>query len=77
MVDALILKTLVAADKVARYRHAQHAVPDNAPLDELIVQIKSDLVTLSPLLDLEPSAPARQINTEPTTRLRKLPNTAY
>ena len=51
VVDALMLKALTAAEKVARYRHAQlsavkiagelkHGPADNATLDELLERIK-------------------------------------
>jgi hypothetical protein len=59
-----MLKAMAAAEKVARYRHAQLSavklagdinakVPDVATLDELVAKIKSDLITVGPLLDLE------------------------
>jgi len=64
VVDALMLKTLAAAEKVAKYRHAQlsavrlagdinAAVTDDASLDELLVKIKAELVKLGPLIDLD------------------------
>jgi hypothetical protein len=63
-VDSLMLKALAAAEKVARYRHAQLSairlagdinarVTDNASLDELLVKIKDELTKLAPLIDLE------------------------
>jgi hypothetical protein len=63
-IDSLMQKALAAAEKVARYRHAQLSavklagdinarVPDDATLDELVAKIKSDLITIGPLLDLE------------------------
>ena len=58
VVDALMLKTLAAAEKVARYRHAQLSAVrlagdisgkmDNVSLDELLVTIKSEMVKLGP-----------------------------
>jgi hypothetical protein len=64
VVDGLMLKTLAAAEKVARYRHAQLSavrlagdinatVTDNASLDELLVKIQDELRKLGPLIDLE------------------------
>jgi hypothetical protein len=64
VVDALMLKTLAAAEKVAKYRHAQLSavrlagdinatVTDDASLDELLVKIKAELVKLGPLIDLD------------------------
>jgi hypothetical protein len=63
-VDALMLKTLAAAEKVARYRHAQLSAVrlagdisgkmDNVTLDELLVTIKQEWAKLGPLIDLEP-----------------------
>jgi hypothetical protein len=65
VVDALMLKTLAAAEKVARYRHAQlsavrlagdvNARPENVTLDELLETIKSELVTIGPLIGLDPN----------------------
>jgi hypothetical protein len=63
-VDSLMLKALAAAEKVARYRHAQLSavklagdinatVTDDASLDELLVKIKDELRKLGPLIDLE------------------------
>jgi hypothetical protein len=63
-VDALMLKALAAAEKIARYRHAQLSavklagdinarVADNASLDELMDKIKDELRKLGPLIDLE------------------------
>ena len=53
-----------AAEKVARYRHAQlsavklagelkHGPADNATLDELLEKIKGELTVLAPILELE------------------------
>jgi hypothetical protein len=65
VVDGLMLKTLAAAEKVARYRHAQLSavrlagdinatgIPDNATVDELIAKVKEELRKLGPLIDLE------------------------
>jgi hypothetical protein len=63
-VDSLMLKALAAAEKVARYRHAQLSavkiagdinarVSDSASLDELLVKIKSELAKLGPIIDLD------------------------
>jgi hypothetical protein len=63
VVDALMLKTLVAAQKVARYRHAQLSAVrlagdisgkmDDVSLDELLVTIRQEWAKLGPLIDLE------------------------
>ena len=63
VVDALMLKTLAAAEKVARYRHAQLSAVrlagdisgkmDDVSLDELLVTIKQEWAKLGPLIDLE------------------------
>jgi hypothetical protein len=66
VVDALMLKTLAAAEKVARYRHAQLSAVrlagdinaknyDDVTLDELLVTIKSEMVKLGPLIGLDPN----------------------
>ena len=65
VVDALMLKTLAAAEKVARYRHAQLSAVrlagdisgkmDDVSLDELLVTIKSEMVKLGPLIGLDPN----------------------
>jgi len=63
-VDSLMLKALAAAEKVARYRHAQLSavklagdinarVAEDASLDELLERIKTELTKLAPILDLE------------------------
>jgi hypothetical protein len=62
-VDALMLKVLAAAEKVARYRHAQlsamrlsgdlNARPENVNLEELLASIKEEWATLGPLIGLE------------------------
>jgi hypothetical protein len=62
-VDALMLKTLAAAEKVARYKHAQLSAVrlagdisgkmDDVSLDELLVTIKQEWAKLSPLIDLD------------------------
>jgi hypothetical protein len=65
-VDSLMQKALAAAEKVARYRHAQHSAVrlagdinagnnDDVTLDELLVTIKSELVKLGPLIGLDPN----------------------
>jgi hypothetical protein len=58
-----MLKVLTAAEKVARYRHAQlspvrlardlNAKMDNATLEELLASIKAEWTKLGPLIDLE------------------------
>jgi hypothetical protein len=63
VVDALMLKTLAAAEKVARYKHAQLSSVrlagdisgnmDNVTLDELLVTIKQEWAKLAPLIDLD------------------------
>src|ERR1700720_2665024 len=63
VVDALMLKTLAAAEKVARYKHAQlssvrlagdiSGKMDDVSLDELLVTIKQEWAKLGPLIDLE------------------------
>jgi hypothetical protein len=63
-VDTLMMQALTAAEKVARYRHAQLSAvrlageiktgpADGATLDELIAKIKTQLVKLGPIIDLE------------------------
>jgi hypothetical protein len=62
-VDALMLKTLAAAEKVARYKHAQLSAVrvagdisgkmDDVSLDELLVTIRQEWAKLGPLIDLE------------------------
>jgi hypothetical protein len=63
-VDSLMLKALGAAEKVARYRHAQLSAvkiagelksgpADGATLDELLERIKHQLTKLGPILELE------------------------
>ena len=60
-VDSLMLKALAAAEKVARYRHAQLSavklagdinarVADDVSLDELLAKIKGELEKLKPIL---------------------------
>ena len=64
-VNDAYMQAVRVAEKVARYRHAQLSaarlagninatVTDNASLDELLVKIKSELVKLGPLIDLDP-----------------------
>jgi hypothetical protein len=58
-----MLRTLAAAEKVARYRHAQlgavrlsgdpNARPENVNLDELLESIKAEWVKIEPLIGLE------------------------
>jgi hypothetical protein len=62
-VDSLMQKALAAAEKVARYRHAQLSAVrlagdisgkmDDVSLDELLVTIKQEWAKLGPLIDLE------------------------
>ena len=63
-VDSLMLKALGAAEKVARYRHAQLSAvkiagelksgpADGATLDELLERIKHQLTKLGPILKWE------------------------
>jgi hypothetical protein len=62
-VDALMLRTLAAAEKVARYKHAQLSSVrlagdisgnmDNVTLDELLITIKQEWAKLAPLIDLD------------------------
>jgi hypothetical protein len=60
----LFVQAVTIAEKVAKYRHAQLSavrlagdinatLTDNASLDELLVKIKSELVKLGPLIDLD------------------------
>jgi hypothetical protein len=62
--NAAFMQAVRAAEKVARYRHAQLSavklagdinarVADNASLDELMDKIKDELRKLGPLIDLE------------------------
>jgi hypothetical protein len=64
VVDALMLKTLAAAEKVARYRHAQFSAVrlagdinaknyDHATLDELLAKLNAELGKLGPLINLD------------------------
>jgi hypothetical protein len=62
-VDTLMLKVLAAAEKVARYRHAQlsamrltgdlNARPENVNLDELLESIKAEWITVGPRIGME------------------------
>ena len=62
-VDSLMQKALAAAEKVARYRHAQLSAVrlagdisgkmDDVSLDELLVTIRQEWAKLAPLIDLE------------------------
>ena len=62
-VDSLMQKALAAAEKVARYRHAQLSAVrlagdisgkmDEVSLDELLITIKQEWAKLSPLIDLD------------------------
>ena len=65
VVDALMLKTIAAAEKVARYKHAQlssvrlagdiSGKMDDVSLDELLVTIKQEWAKLGPLIGLDPN----------------------
>jgi hypothetical protein len=73
-VDALMLKVLAAAEKVARYRHAQlsavrlsgdlNARPENVNLEELLESIKADWAILGPLIDVGPGTAPQRSRTE-------------
>jgi hypothetical protein len=62
-VNSLMRQVLVAAEKVARYRHAQiaairlsgdvNAKVDESTIEELLVKIKEEYKELGPLLDLD------------------------
>jgi hypothetical protein len=64
-IDSLMQKALAAAEKVARYRHAQlsavrlagdiNAGNNDVTLDELLATIKSEMVKLGPLIGLDPN----------------------
>ena len=64
-VDSLMQKALAAAEKVARYRHAQlsavrlagdiNAGNNDVTLDELLATIKSEMVKLGPHIGLDPN----------------------
>jgi hypothetical protein len=68
-VDSLMLKALAAAEKVARYRHAQlsavrlvgdlNARPENVNFEELLESIKAEWTELGPLVGLELDAVVR------------------
>jgi len=74
VVDALMLKTLAAAEKVARYRHAQLSAVrlagdisgkmDDVSLDELLVTIRQEWAKLGPLIDLEAIREPRDSRTD-------------
>ena len=63
VVDALMLKTIAAAEKVARYKHAQLSSVrlagdiggkmDDVSLDELLVTVRQEWAKLAPLIDLD------------------------
>ena len=69
-VDALMLKVLAAAEKVARYRHAQlsavrlsgdlNARPENVNLDELLESIRAEWAVLGPLIEMGPAPQGRE-----------------
>ena len=62
-VNSLLLRTLAAAEKVARYKHAQlssvrlagdiSGKMDDVSLDELLVTVKQEWAKLGPLISLE------------------------
>jgi hypothetical protein len=70
-------KALAAAEKVARYRHAQlsavrlagdiNAGNNDVTLDELLVTIKSQMVKLGPLIGLDVSQLQGAENRSPVT----------
>jgi hypothetical protein len=83
-VDSLMLKALAAAEKVARYRHAQLSaiklagdtnakVTDNASLDDLIGKIQDELRKLGPLIDLEAIREPQESRTEGRSSKPMLP----
>jgi hypothetical protein len=61
-VDSLMLKALAAAEKVARYRHAQlsamrlfgdlNARPENVNVEELLESIRAEWAVLGPLIEV-------------------------
>ena len=73
-VDALMLKVLAAAEKVARYRHAQlsamrlsgdlNARPENVNLDDLLASIRADWAVIGPLIDMGPAPVPQGSSTE-------------
>jgi hypothetical protein len=73
-VDALMLRTLAAAEKVAKYRHAQIAAvrlsgdinmkPENVNLDELLASIRADWAVLGPLIEMGPGTAPQGSRTE-------------
>jgi hypothetical protein len=73
-VDALMLKVLAAAEKVAKYRHAQlaamrlsgdlNARPENVNLEELLESIRAEWAILGPLIDLGPGTAPQGSRTE-------------
>jgi hypothetical protein len=73
-VDALMLRTLAAAEKVAKYRHAQIAAvrlsgdinmkPENVNLDELLASIRADWAVLGPLIEMGPGMAPQGSRTE-------------
>jgi hypothetical protein len=63
-VDNLLLKVLSAAEKVAKYRHAQIAAirlsgdlnkQDNVSVDDLLASIRADWAVIGPLIEMEPT----------------------
>ena len=62
-VDSLMMRVLVCAEKVAKYRHAQlaamklsgdvNAKVDDSTIEELLVKIKEEYKALGPLLELD------------------------
>jgi hypothetical protein len=86
VVDALMLKTLAAAEKVTRYKHAQLSAVrvagdisgkmDDVTLDELLVTVKQEWAKLSPLIDLDTvEEPEPQAITSRRTPPPKWPST--
>ena len=73
-VDALMLRTLAAAEKVAKYRHAQlaamrfsgdlNARPENVNVEELLESIRAEWAILGPLIDVGPGTAPQGSRTE-------------
>jgi hypothetical protein len=83
-VDSLMVQALHAAEKVARYRHAQLSavkiagdinakVTDSASLDDLICKIQDELRKLGPLIDLEAIREPQESRTEGRSSKPMLP----
>ena len=69
-----MLKVLAAAEKVAKYRHAQLSAmrlsgdvnmrPENVNVEELLASIRADWAVLGPLIELEPGTAPQGSRTE-------------